>query len=275
MVSWWIGSPIHFEQTTNMRTKFSLAILSLLLLVGCRGRESATPPAQQKATAFVAASTKGAVDEIAQKFKSDAGIEVEVVSGPSSGLAKQIEQGAGADLFLSADQASFEYLEEKQLTGPHRKLLANRLVVITPVDSMLEIKSLQDLAGPEVKRLALGEPKVPVGEYARQALEKVGILNELKDKTVGGIDVKATLQFVARGEAEAGIVYWTDTLGNSKVRVAYEIPLNLHQPIEYPLVVLKRANENSAALRFYEYLGSAQAAEIFKQKGFLVISGPP
>jgi len=121
----------------------------------------------------------------------------------------------------------------------------------------------------------LGEPKVPVGEYARQALEKTGVLKELQDKIVGGIDVKATLQFVARGEAEAGIVYWTDTLGNSKVRVAYEIPLNLHQPIEYPLVLLQRAADNNSALRFYEYLGSVQAAEIFKRHGFLVISGPP
>jgi molybdate transport system substrate-binding protein len=258
-----------------MQTKFSAAVLSVLLLAGCGGRESATPPASLKATAFVAASTKAAIDEIAQKFKSETGIAVEVVSGPSSGLAKQIEQGGAADVFLSADQASFEYLSEKQLTGPHRKLLANRLVVITPADSTLEIKSLQDLASAAVKRLALGEPKVPVGEYARQALEKAGVLDGLKEKTVGGIDVKATLQFVARGEAEAGIVYWTDTLGNSKVRVAYEIPLNLHQPIEYPLVLLKRAAENDAARSFYAYLGSAQAAEVFKQKGFLVISGPP
>jgi molybdate transport system substrate-binding protein len=229
----------------------------------------------QKATIYVAASTKVAVDEIARKFQTDAGITVEVVSGPSNGLAKQIEQGADADLFLSADQTSVDYLTEKELTGPRRNLLANRLVVITPADSMLNFESLADLASADVKRLALGVPKVPVGEYARQALEKAGVLDELKDKIVGGIDVKATLQFVARGEAEAGIVYWTDTPGNSKVRVAYQIPLNLHQPIEYPLVVLLRAADNNSALRFYDYLGSVQAAEIFKRHGFLTISGMP
>lgn len=252
-----------------------LGFLSVLSLAGCRSRQDENPPPEQKATAYVAASTKAAIDEITAKFKTDAGIAVEVVSGASSGLAKQIEQGAAADLFLSADRASADFLIDKQLAGPYRNLLGNRLVVITPADSKLEIKSLEDLAGADVKRLAVGEPKVPVGEYARQALEKTGVLDKLKDKIVGGIDVKATLQFVARGEADAGIVYWTDTQGNSKVRVAYEIPLDLHQPIEYPLVVLKRAVDNQAALRLYEYLGSVQAAEIFNRHGFLVISGPP
>lgn len=258
-----------------MRTPCVVVILALSLLLGCSSRPSAPAPPLQKVTAFVAASTKGAVDEIAQKFQADAGILVEVVSGSSSSLAKQIEQGASADLFLSADQATADYLAEKQLTGPRRNLLANRIVVITPADSMLQIESLADLASAEVKRLALGEPKVPAGEYARQALEKAGILAELKDKIVGGIDVKATLQFVVRGEVEAGIVYMTDTLGNSKVRLAYEIPADLHQPIEYPLVLLQSAADNNSALRFYEYLGSVQAGEIFKRHGFLAISGPP
>jgi molybdate transport system substrate-binding protein len=217
---------------------------------------------------FVAASTKVAVEQIAADFNKETGIGVEVVPGPSSGLVKQIEQGAKAELFLSADQASADRLAEKGLIDERRNLLTNTLVVIVPADSSLEIKDLNALADASVKRLAVAEPKVPAGEYARDALTKAGILDKVQDKFVGGIDVKATLQFVARGEADAGFVYLTDAIGNSQVKVAFQVPADLHRPIEYPLVLLKQGTADAGAKRLYEYLGSEKAAKVFEGARF-------
>jgi molybdate transport system substrate-binding protein len=223
---------------------------------------------QQPVVVFAAASTKEAVEQAARDFQGATGTPVEVSLGPSSGLAKQIEQGASADLFLSANQASAEHLAEKQLVAERRDLLTNRLVVVVPADSDLRVNALSDLADPRIRRLALAEAKVPAGEYARQALRKAGVWDKVEGRVVGGIDVRATLQFVERGEAEAGFVYRTDALGQSKVRVALEVDAALHEPIRYPLVLVRREPIRDAARRFYEYLGSEKAAAVFERAGF-------
>ena len=219
-------------------------------------------------TIFAAASTKDAVEQLAKSFEREHGSAVAVVPGPSSGLAKQIDQGANADLFLSADQASADFLAGRGLVAQRRNLLTNRLVVIVPADSKFTIKELADLAAPAIKRLAVAEAKVPAGEYAREALRKSGVLERVAERFVGGIDVRQTLTFVARGEAEAGFVYLTDTIGNTRVRVIYEVPADLHKPIVYPLVLLKQGAKKPAAVQFNEYLGSPLAAEVFRAAKF-------
>jgi molybdate transport system substrate-binding protein len=147
------------------------------------------------------------------------------------------------------------------------------LVVIVPSDSAIEIASLADLA--KLKRIALAEPKVPAGEYARQALTKAKVLDSLKDKIVGGVDVRATLQYVTRGEVDAGIVYFTDSVGQAKVKVALEIPADLHAAIEYPLVLVEREKKNPAATKLFEYLQSEKAAAVFKKAQFGIAKEPP
>lgn len=245
----------------------SFARLTLLFCVWSLSLEAlqAQEPTASVAL-YTAASTRDAAAEIAKAFEKETGVKVEVVPGPSSGLARQIEQGAKADLFLSADQASADFLAEKKLAARRKNLLTNRLVVIVPDDSTAEIKTLADLT--QVKRVALAEAKVPAGEYARQALAKEKLLDSLKDKIIGGVDVRATLQYVARGEVDAGIVYHTDAVGQSKVRVALEIPPALHAPIEYPLVLIEREKKNPAAVKLYEYLLSDKAADIFRKAQF-------
>lgn len=241
----------------------------LLLACAAAGCGPADRPAPPKAVSlFAAASTKEAVEQIARDFLAHTGVPVEVTLGPSSGLAKQIEQGASADIFLSADQASVDYLTMKRLVSERHNLLTNQLVVVVPADSPLELKSLRDLAGPQVRRLALAEPKVPAGEYARQALGRAGVWDQLEARVVGGIDVRATLQFVARGEAEAGVVYRTDALGRPEVRVALEVDPALHEPIRYPLVRFLREPTNPATRRLFEYLRSDKAAAVFERAGF-------
>jgi molybdate transport system substrate-binding protein len=219
-------------------------------------------------TVFAAASTKEAIEQVAKEFQGDNGTPVEVLPGPSSGLAKQIEQGAAADLFLSADQASADYLAAKHLVSERRNFLTNQLVVVVPTTSDVGVQALPDLADPRLRRLALAEPKVPAGEYARQALRKAGVWDKVESRVVGGIDVRSTLQFVAHGEAEAGLVYRTDALGRSSVRVAVQIDPGLHDPIRYPLVLLRREPIKQAARRFYNYLGSEKTARVFERAGF-------
>jgi molybdate transport system substrate-binding protein len=217
---------------------------------------------------FAAASTKEAIEQVARDFQSENGTPIEVSPGPSSGLAKQIEQGASADLFLAADQASADYLAAKQLVSARRNLLANELVVVAPKASDVEVRDLRDLVDPRIHRLALAEAKVPAGEYARQALRNAAVWDKVESRVVGGIDVRATLQFVVTGEAEAGLVYRTDALYEPRVRVAVKVEPGLHDPIQYPLVLLRREPGKEAARRFYDYLGSKKAAGVFERAGF-------
>ncbi len=240
-----------------------VGLLLLFLLAGCSGRTSSSSPV----VVFAAASTGDVLNELAGRFEKETGTRVEISPGPSSGLARQVLEGAPVHLFLSADQASAEALAARNLIDKRRVLLRNRLVVIVPADSGLQIKSLADLADPRVKKLALAEEKVPAGEYARQALRKADVWDRVKDRVLGGTDVRVTRQLVEQG-ADAGLVYATDARGDPRLRVAYEVPEDLHQPIEYPLVLLRPAN--AAAVAFYNYLGTEEAAAAFRKAGFQV-----
>ena len=251
-----------------MRFHSALLWTAACVLPGCSPQGGSPARQTEAVTVYAAASTKEAIEQVARDFQGEHGTPVEVSLGPSSGLAKQIEQGAAADLFLSADQASADYLDDKHLVGQRRNFLTNRLVVVVPTASDVGIKELRDLADPRIRRLALAEPKVPAGEYARQSLRKAGVWDKVEGRVVGGIDVRATLQFVARGEAEAGLVYRTDALGQTKVRVAVEVDPGLHNPIRYPLVLLRRESMKQAARRFYDYLGSEKSAAVFDRAGF-------
>ena len=252
-----------------MRGPNRFLCLALVALAGCRS-ESAVTSAPPPVVIYVAASAKSAVEEIAKKFQTETGFSVEVSPGSSSRLAKQIVEGGPADIFISADQVNADLVKAKGLVAERRNLLGNRLAVVTPADSKLTLKTLTDLGGAGVTRLALALEKVPAGEYARQALRKAGAWEQVKDKLVGGEDVRATLAFVEQG-ADAGIVYRTDVFGNSKVKTAFEVDAALHQPIEYPLVLLQRGNGTEPARRFYAYLASEPAAEVFRRVQFVVL----
>jgi molybdate transport system substrate-binding protein len=248
-----------------MRT-YGLLLLGLLA-IGCSKSEPLEKD-NRAVSVWAAASAAGTVDDLDDDFENETGIDVEVVPGPSSGLAKQIVEGAKADLFLSADKEMADYLAQKGLVAKRKDLLTNKLVVIIASDSPLQITQLSDLTDKQVRRIALAEPKVPAGEYARQALKNAGVLDAVEKKSIGGVDVLATLKYVALHEADAGIVYWSDTLGNSKVQVAYDIPDKMHEPIVYPLVLLKQGANRENVRRFYDYLSSPKAGDKFRSAGF-------
>jgi molybdate transport system substrate-binding protein len=245
--------------------KKSLLLLGLLLgLAGC----SSKPPGVR---IFAAVSTREAVEQIARDFEGQTGTQVTCSFAASSTLARQIEQGADADLFLSADERWADYVSEKGLAAERRDLQANRLVVETPEAHPLGLRTIADLAGNDVKRLALALDPVPAGHYAREALEKAGIWEKAKERVREAGDVRATMAIVERGEADAGIVYATDAATSKKVHTALVVPEELHTPIRYPLVLL-RHNSSPAARAFYDFLGGEPAGAHFRKAGFQVVS---
>jgi molybdate transport system substrate-binding protein len=137
-----------------------------------------------------------------------------------------------------------------------------------PADSTLKLESLADLAQPDLQRLALTAEAAPNGRYARQALRKVGVWDRLAGRILDGSDVRATLTYVSRGEADAGIVYATDAAQTQKVRVALKASAELHEPIRYPLVLVRRDRIKPQARRLYDYLAGEAAAAVFRRAGF-------
>jgi molybdate transport system substrate-binding protein len=230
---------------------------------------------------FAAASTGNALDEIREQFTRETKVEVKTNYAASSTLAQQIAYGAEADLFVSASTEWADYLdrEERGLVEKRRDLLGNRLVIIVPADSQLDLQKPEDLLGKAVGHLALADhTAVPAGIYAKQALTKLGLWEQLRGKVVAGADVRQALVYVETGAAEAGVVYATDAAVSTAVKVVAEIPPELTEPIRYPIVLLKQgqgeAEGEAEAESFYRYLNSPKAADVFRKYGFVVQAAP-
>jgi molybdate transport system substrate-binding protein len=242
----------------------SVLILGLgtALFFGCGA------PKTEPVRVFAAASTREALEEIAEQFRTRTGMPVELNFAASSELARQIEHGADADVFLSADEAWADHLAARDLVDRRRDLLTNELVVAVSVDSNLELRELADLASPNIRRVALAGSAVPAGHYAREALTRAGVWERIKDRVIEGADVRGTLAFVTRGEAEAGFVYATDLTANPKVKLALRIKPQLHAPILYPLALVRQPAVKPGAALFYDHLGSEDAAKVFLKLHF-------
>jgi molybdate transport system substrate-binding protein len=194
----------------------------------------------------------------------------------SSALARQIEQGAPAAIFVSADEQWMDYLQQRQLLAPatRRSLLGNRLVLVVPANNPIDVdlKPNFDFAavlGGE-GRWVTGDPSsVPVGRYARDALTKLGAWAFAQTRLVRAENVRVALAFVERGEAAAGIVYETDAVISRRVRVAGVFPADSHAPISYPAAVIAK-NDSAAARAFLQFLASNEARDVFRRYGFSV-----
>lgn len=222
---------------------------------------------------LAAASTQEPVETIATNYeRSSPSIAVICSFAGSSTLAEQIDAGADADLFLSANQQWVQHLTDGGRVAESAPLLRNRLVLIVPVDSEIVITRPEDLLKDSVRHLAMADPEsVPAGIYARQALEKLNLWNGVQDKVAVGDDVRQALSYVETGAAEAGIVYATDAIISDKVKTAFPIALELSEPVIYQVALLKSAAEKPAAMAFYQHLQSQEALTIFRQQGFGVV----
>jgi molybdate transport system substrate-binding protein len=260
-----------------MTLKFvSLIGLLLPLAASSSVPGQSDPSPRETILVFAAASTTNALDEIRQAFQQRTGICVQSSYASSGTLAQQIVNGAQADVFLSADEKWAEYLTKQELASRQQNLLANRLVVVVPADSQLQLQRVEDLTAGEIKHLAMGDPDgVPAGEYGRQALTELRLWERLKGKVVSAEDVRHALVFVETGAAEVGIVYATDAAISKKVKVALEIPPRLSSPIRYPVVLLTQGANKPAAVQFYDYLRSPAAGAVFRKHGFTVLEPDP
>ena len=261
---------------------FGLAIGALAFTRAPSAGDGATPPAVSPGTnaapvVFAAASMKTALDAAAVAWQAQTGKKVSIAYASSAVLAKQIEQGAPADIFISADLKWMDYLEKSKLirAGTRRNLFGNKLVLIEPsdADTKLGIAEGFDLAG------AAGDGKIavcmidscPAGIYGREALESLGVFAGVEPKLAQADNVRNALNLVARGEAKFGIVYATDATADPKVKVVGTFPESSHSPIVYP-VALVAASANPDAALFLGYLTSRAATKIFLEQGFEILS---
>lgn len=242
--------------------------LATLLLLG-----AATASAAQEVTVFAAASLSNAFETIAKAYRAGGGPAVRLSFAASSTLAKQIESGASADIFASADTQWMDYLAQRNLIerATRTSHLGNTLVLITPPHDArkVEIRRGFDLAGLLGNgRLATGDPAhVPVGRYAQQALTSLGVWGAVESRVARTDNVRAALLFVERGEAPFGIVYGTDAIASGKVNVAATFPADSHAPVVYPFAIVA-GHDRPDVRRFFEFLRGPQAEAIYRRAGF-------
>ena len=246
-------------------------VAALLLLLGLAG---ASPAAADQILVFAAASLKNALDAAAQDFEKS-GDKAAISYAASSVLAKQIENGAPADIFISADLDWMDHIEKKNLVKPGTRsnLLGNKLVLVAPAEgaAQVDIKAnfpLAQLLGDG--RLAMADPDaVPAGEYGKAALEKLGVWASVAPKVARAEDVRAALRFVSRKEAPYGIVYQTDAAADAGVKIVGVFPEGSYPPIIYPIA--ETASAKGAAAKLLAFLKSAQARPFFVKEGFSVL----
>lgn len=256
--------------------KFFLKLaLTAILLTGLTGSALAA-----RVTVFAAASLTNALQDIAKQYQQETGDEVVLSFASSSTLARQIEAGAPANVFISADQKWMDYLQEKQGidTTSRKTLLANSLVVIVPESSKQQpvtIDARTDwnklLQG---GRLAVGDPDhVPVGIYMKQAMQQLGAWDNIADKLAPAQDVRSGLALVERNEVPIGVVYSSDAQVTPKVKIIGHFPPESYPKVEYPLALISD-HDNPDSRRFYNYLQQATATAVFQRYGFVTQPQP-
>src|SRR6478736_5057199 len=223
---------------------------------------------------FAAASLTDSLKEIAARYEKQSGDKLVFNLGASSTLARQIEAGAPADIFFSADEAKMDGLEKKGLidVATRKSRLGNVLVIVVASDSVLKIDSAYALTNAAVQKLALADPQaVPAGVYAKQWLGDLYFWAAIEPKVVPTENVRAALAAVESGNVEAGVVYKTDAGISKKVKVAYEVPAKDAPKISYPVALVKDSKQADAAKKFLNYLDSKDAGDIFKKFGFVLL----
>jgi molybdate transport system substrate-binding protein len=245
----------------------------LLLGAEVRAQSSST----HEITVSAAISLKDAFEEIAKTFmKKHPGTKVVFNFASSGALARQIEAGAPVSVFASAAQKDMDDIEQKDLIAANsRKDFAkNAVVLVKPATSPIPLQSLQDLQRAEVKKVVIGNPKtVPAGRYAEEALRHFNLWDAIKDKLVLAEHVRQALDYVARNEVDAGLVYSTDATARLReVKVVIKLPEGSHKPVVYPMGVIKGTKEETLSREFVDFLISKEGQRILSQHGFITAS---
>ena len=260
----------RFSRATAQLRYVVLGACAVVLIAGWSTPAAAQP---RDVLVFAAASLKNALDEIASRYRQETGNRLVVSYAASSALARQIEAGAPADIFISADRDWIDYLAQRKLvrTETQTNLVGNRLVLVAPRDRAVTLTVgpgfplAQALDG---GRLAMADvSSVPAGKYGRAALQALGIWSSVERRLAQAENVRAALLLVSRGEAPLGVVYQSDAAAERNVKIIGIFPLNTHPPIVYP-AALTAASAHAAAAEALAYLGSAAARSLFEKHGF-------
>jgi molybdate transport system substrate-binding protein len=234
---------------------------------------AATHAAERTLTVFAASSLTEVLEKVGSAYTKNTGVPVRFSFAASSALARQVESGAPADAFVSADQDWMNYLAQRNLIQPATRtnIVTNSLVLVAPADSRVQLRIAPRFALAQVLgrngRIAMGDPQtVPAGRYAKAALTSLGVWDSVTNRIIAADNVRTALNFVALGEAPLGIVYATDVRGNAKVRVVDTFPAGTHDPITYPAAATTRAGADAVA--FVRFLRSDEAQGIFREYGF-------
>lgn len=260
---------------TNIIALISLLLFSLAV-AGCTSSENgdkAQENASQKEVYIVAAaSMTDAVKEIGANYeKQHPDVKLMYNFGSSGALQSQIEQGAPADVFISAAQKQMNALEEENLIdkATRKDLLENKVVLIVPKDSTLVLDDFAAAATDKVSKIALGEPKsVPVGQYSEEIFTNLNVWADIKAKAVYASDVRQVLSWVEMGEVDCGVVYATDAAISDKVKVLLEAPAGTHKPVVYPAAMVSSSKNPEIAKDFLAYLSQDEQKAILAKYGF-------
>ena len=246
-------------------------VITLTVGVSCNNQSPSVVQANANLLVSAAASLKDALEEIKPLYRqTKSNVEVAYNFGASGALQQQIENGAPADIFVSAAQKQMDALESKNLIlkDTRHNLLTNCLVLIVSKNSS-SISDFTQLTDSKVKKIAIGEPKsVPVGQYTEEVLTNLEILEQVRPKLVLGNNVRQVLAAVESGNADAGVVYTTDAKTSNKVKVVATAAENLHSQIIYPVAVLTNSKNASAAREYVQFLSNNQAKTVFEKYGF-------
>jgi molybdate transport system substrate-binding protein len=256
--------------------KCLLLVLSIFVLAGCQANSSLSAnkqaPESTHLTVSAAVSLKDAFSEIGALFKSKTGRTINFNFGGSGALQKQLETGAPVDLFASAGMQQMDALGGKDLidAASRRDFARNSLVLIVPADAKIPIVSFSDLTRVEVQKIAVGNPKtVPAGVYSDQVFEKLNLKTALRAKLILAEDVRQVLDYVVRGETDAGVVYATDArYAGEKIRIAVTADEGSHSPILYPIAVIKDSRQKQAAQEFIDLVLGPEGQNILRKYGF-------
>jgi molybdate transport system substrate-binding protein len=250
-------------------------VASLLLTISLPLMAPSTVVAQSNTTLLVsaAASLKEVLEEIRTNYQqSRPGTTINYNFGASGALLQQIQQGAPADIFISAAKRQVDTLEQagQLVPGTRSNLAKNRLVLIVP-RNVTNVTSFFNLTRDDIRRIAIGEPRsVPAGQYAEQVLKQLKIYDKIKPKFVFANNVRQVLAAVESGNADAGLVYRTDAAISNKVKTVVAASETYHAPIIYPMAVLRQSKNQQAAREFVQYLSGDQSKAVLKKYGFLL-----
>ena len=250
-----------------------MSICMLAFVVGCgndtgKTTDSAKPSTSEKITIQAAASLKGALTELADAYKKEHNLaddQIAINFAGSGTLRQQIEQGAPASLFISADEKNMKMLQDKDLVSDVKPFVTNQLVLVVPKGQpKIELNQIAT-----VKRIVLGNPEtVPAGNYGKQVLTKLGVWDQVESNVVYAKDVKAVTASISQSAGDAGFIYKTDAIAaGDAVEIAAATPANSHDPVIYPIGIIKKY-DNALAQDFYKYVMSPEGQKVLEKYGF-------